>query len=36
LDQPRLKELIEELRQAFARAAEFLQQQAPEPAKKAG
>jgi two-component system sensor histidine kinase/response regulator len=36
LDQPRLKELIEELRQAFERAAEFLQQQAPEPAAKAG
>ncbi len=36
LDQPRLKELIEELREEFERAAEFLQQQAPQPAAKAG
>jgi two-component system, sensor histidine kinase and response regulator len=36
LDQPRLKELIEELRQEFGRAAEFLQQHAPPPAAKAG
>jgi CheY-like chemotaxis protein len=36
LDQPRLKELIEELRLEFDRAAEFLQQQTPAPAAKAG
>jgi len=36
LDQPRLKELIEDLREEFSRAADFLKQQAPEPAAKAG
>ena len=32
MDQPRLKELIEQLEEEFQRAAEFLQEQAPEPA----
>jgi HPt (histidine-containing phosphotransfer) domain-containing protein len=36
LDQPRLKELIEELRGEFVRAADFLTAQAPEPKAKAG
>ena len=36
LDQPRLAELIEELRREFERAGDFLKATAPEPAKKAG
>jgi HPt (histidine-containing phosphotransfer) domain-containing protein len=35
-DQPRLRELIQELKEEFHRAAEFLQQQAPLPAAQAG
>jgi PAS domain S-box-containing protein len=36
MDQPRLKELIEQLEEEFARAAEFLQQQTQAPAAKVG
>ena len=36
LDQPGLKELIAEVRREFDRAAEFLLEQAPQPAAKAG
>ncbi|MET0498258.1 MAG: response regulator, partial [Steroidobacteraceae bacterium] len=36
IDQPRLKELIEKLHKAFGVAVNFLQEQAPSPAAKAG
>ena len=36
LDQQRLRELVNDLRKAFATAAEFLKEQAPPPAAKAG
>jgi CheY-like chemotaxis protein len=36
MDQPRLKELIEQLEEEFTRAAQFLQQQAPEPTAQTG
>ncbi len=36
LDQPRLKELIEDLRLEFVRASDFLNEHAPAPAAKAG
>jgi HPt (histidine-containing phosphotransfer) domain-containing protein len=35
-DQPRLRELIQELQEEFQRAGEFLQQQAPLPAARVG
>jgi two-component system, sensor histidine kinase and response regulator len=36
VDQPRLKELVRELRESFDVAAEFLREQSPQPAAKAG
>ena len=36
LDQPRLKEVVRDLREGFEVAAEFLREQAPPPAAKAG
>jgi PAS domain S-box-containing protein len=36
VDQPRLKELVRELRESFDVASDFLRQQAPPPAAKAG